>query len=232
MGNTTQTFNFYGGQSGFQIAQSIINHYPPISKTNQEEMEKISRIPKKKILVLAVNPKNTGRLRLDEEIRELEESIRRANEREKFDLSFRLAVRYKDFRRALIDKRPHIVHIIGHGNSEELLVEDEKGDSKKLSKILLTDLLHLSADWVETVIISACFSESLAVEISRYIPFVIGMRDKMPDKAAIEFAIGFFDALAAGLTVKKAFEFGKNAVMNLSEAVPLYQIPVLIEKST
>ncbi|WP_243146823.1 hypothetical protein [Scytonema sp. UIC 10036] len=40
----------------------------------------------KRILILAANPTNTTRLRLDEEVREIETAIKQAQKRDQFDL--------------------------------------------------------------------------------------------------------------------------------------------------
>lgn len=70
--------------------------------------------PVKKILILAANPKNTSWLRLDEEVREIDEGLRRANKRELFELEQKLAVRSRDFYRAILDTQPQIVHFCVH----------------------------------------------------------------------------------------------------------------------
>ncbi|WP_337251579.1 hypothetical protein [Scytonema sp. HK-05] len=48
----------------------------------------------KTILLLAANPRNTSQLRLDEEVREIDEGLRRANKREQFKLEQKWAVRW------------------------------------------------------------------------------------------------------------------------------------------
>jgi hypothetical protein len=55
-----------------------------------------------KILILAANPKNTEKLRLDEEMREIQAGLERARKREQFDLIPRWAVRPQDLLRALV----------------------------------------------------------------------------------------------------------------------------------
>ena len=64
----------------------------------------------KTILVLAANPKDTSPLRLDEEIREIDNGLQRAKKRDEFILTQKLAVRPSDVRRAVLDYRPNIVH--------------------------------------------------------------------------------------------------------------------------
>ncbi|GAA6623341.1 hypothetical protein [Scytonema sp. NUACC26] len=84
----------------------------------------------KTILILAANPKNTSRLRLDKEVQEIDEGLRRANKREQFKLEQRWAVRSRDFYRAILDTQPQIVHFCGHGAGEDgILLEDEAGEA-------------------------------------------------------------------------------------------------------
>lgn len=54
----------------------------------------------KTILVMAANPKNTSQVRLDEELREIDEGLRRASMREQFQLVQKWAVRWRDFYRS------------------------------------------------------------------------------------------------------------------------------------
>jgi hypothetical protein len=49
-----------------------------------------------KILILAANPTNTNRLRLEEELCDIDEGLRRAQQRDQFTLAQRLAVRPRD----------------------------------------------------------------------------------------------------------------------------------------
>ncbi len=73
----------------------------------------------KTILLLAANPRNTSQLRLDEEVREIDEGLRRANKREQFKLEQKWAVRQRDFYRAILDTQPQIVHFCGHGAGDD-----------------------------------------------------------------------------------------------------------------
>lgn len=76
----------------------------------------------------------------------------------------------------------------------------------------LADLFELCQRHVECVILNACQSEAQAEAIAEHIPYVIGMSAGIKDKAAIEFAVGFYDALGAGKEIDDAFRFAKNAI--------------------
>ncbi|WP_315786828.1 hypothetical protein [Fischerella sp. JS2] len=54
-------------------------------------------------------------MRLDKEIREIEEAIRRVFNRDLFEIRVRTAVRPQDIRQAIAEEQPEIVHFCGHG---------------------------------------------------------------------------------------------------------------------
>ena len=74
-----------------------------------------------KLLVLIANPTLVSQapLRLDAEVRLIDEALRRSRHREQFKLFTQLATRPIDLRRSLLDYRPQIVHFSGHGTGEE-----------------------------------------------------------------------------------------------------------------
>jgi hypothetical protein len=184
-------------------------------------------LKKKKILILAANPKTTPPLRLDEEIREINEGLRRSNYRDRFVIYSALDPGQRDLRRALLDHNPDIVHFTGHGNKKGLLVVDEMGMAVSFSSKALSGLFELFSDKVECVILSACYSAHQANAISKHIKYVIGMRKEIEDRAAVEFAIGFYDALGAGRSVEDAFKFGTNAILQRFPNISEHLVPVL-----
>lgn len=192
--------------------------------------KKSSKTEIKTILILAANPKNTSRLRLEEEIREIDEGLRRANKREQFKLEMKLAVRQRDFYRAILDTQPQIVHFCGHGAGEDgILLEDETGMTAFVEADALASLFKLFArKGVECVVLNACYSEVQADAISQHINYVVGMNQAIGDKAAINFAVAFYDALAAGEDVEFAFELGCSQLVGLKEN----QTPILKIKDT
>jgi CHAT domain len=168
--------------------------------------------PKLKILFLGANPKNTTRLRIDEELREIDQQLRLSTARERLSLAQAHAVRANDLQQALIDNEPQIVHFSGHGDTEGIAIEDEHGNAHLISNEAVSDLFGLFKDNVKCVLLNACFSESQAKAILQHIPYVIGMRAEMPDEAAIKFSVGFYKAIAAGKTLEFAFNLGVNAI--------------------
>ncbi|MDF5725778.1 MAG: SUMF1/EgtB/PvdO family nonheme iron enzyme [Rhizonema sp. PD37] len=202
------------------IAQEVLSNEattsPFINKDIQQEpfspSSKISTkssTQQQKTLVLAANPTGYTKLRVDEELREIKEGLRRAKVREQFLIESAEAVRYRDIHRAVIDFEPYIIHFSGHGSHEDGLVfEDATGQAKLVDAQALAGLFELFADNVKCVVLNACYSEIQARAIAQHIDYVIGMSQEIGDRAAIEFAVGFYDALGAGKTIEFAYKLG------------------------
>lgn len=183
----------------------------------------------KKILILSANPTNTNQLRLDEEVREIEAGLERSRSRDRFQLISKWAVRSNDLRRALLDHQPEIVHFSGHGaGSQGLALENNSGQMQLVKTQTLAGLFELF-DSIECVLLNACYSEAQAEAIYQHVDYVIGMNRAIGDRAAIEFAVGFYDALGADRSYEDAYKFG---CLNIDlEGIPESSTPVLKSKN-
>lgn len=180
----------------------------------------------KKILLLSANPKNTDKLRLDEEVREIQTALRQAKNRAQFEIVTELALRVDDLHRVLLEQEPAIVHFSGHGaGNHGLALENNSGQMQLVSTESLARLFGLFQDKIECVLLNACYSEAQALAIHQHIDYVIGMNQTIGDKAAIKFAVGFYNALGAGRYYKDCFEFGCTSVD--LQGIPESQTPIL-----
>ncbi len=167
----------------------------------------------KTILFVAANPSNETQLRLAEEARDIEEGLRLAKHGDQFLFKQQWATRVRDLSRTMQEQEPSIVHFCGHGSGEQgIVLENNQGTTQLVSTEALANFFGLFVDEVECVVLNACLSEVQAKEIVKHIPYVIGMAKSVGDKAAIEFAVGFYGSLAAGKDYEKAFKFGCNAI--------------------
>ena len=160
----------------------------------------------KKILILEANPRSD--LKLNEEIRDLQNVIERSHGNDKFEIKISPALRSSDLQESILRFEPNIIHFCGHGTRKEGLVLTDK----KISTNALSDLLELFKKHLECVVLNACDSEVQADEIVKNIKYVVGMNQPIRDDAAIAFSIGFYRALGYGGSFKDAFKFGKNAI--------------------
>jgi ADP-ribose pyrophosphatase YjhB (NUDIX family) len=183
----------------------------------------------RKLLILAANPRDTPPLRLDQELRDIAEGLKRSDNRDQFILEQRLASRPMDIQRAMLEINPQIVHFSGHGKGiEGLVFENQSGEAQLIEGIGLAGLFRLFQNFVECVVLNGCYSEIQAQAISQHVDYVIGMRRTIGDQAAIAFSVGFYDALGAGRSIEFAYEIGCNAIhmAGLEE----YLTPVLLKK--
>ncbi len=127
-------------------------------------------------------------------------------------------MRVRDVSQALLDIQPQIVHFCGHGGGDDgLALEDETGTLQYVSTTAIAELFELFSQKnpknpIECVILNACYSQVQATAISQHIPYTIGMNKAIGDKAAIEFVVGFYSALAAGESIEFAYKLGCNSI--------------------
>ena len=126
----------------------------------------------------------------------------------------------------MLDESPAIVHFSGHGDTKGIAVEDSLGNSKLIENEAIGSLFELFSDNIKCVVLNSCYSESQAIEIAKHVPYVIGMKSSVNDKAAIAFAVGFYTALGAGKDIEFAYKMGTVAIK--LEGISGSDIPVLL----
>jgi hypothetical protein len=171
--------------------------------------------PLVKVLFFGANPRGTRPLRVDEEIREIEQTVKQGRERDNIRIETQWAVRPRDITQALIDFQPHFVHFAGHGGGEEgsFAAEDDIGYAHVIPVDGLVQAFKAVGQEVRCVIVNACRTERLAQALAAVVPCVIGMRQPVGDQSAIRFSVGFYQALAAGKPVETAFDAGVAQLM-------------------
>lgn len=179
-----------------------------------------------KILFLGASPIDEVRLRIDEEQRDIEKGLRLATLRDHFELKSVWAITTKTLQQAILDENPTIVHFSGHGDTKAIAVEDSLGNSKLIENDAIGSLFELFSANIKCVVLNSCYSESQAREISKHIPYVIGMKSSVNDKAAIAFSVGFYTALGAGRDIPFAYKMGVVAIK--LEGVSGADVPVLL----
>lgn len=166
-----------------------------------------------KILFLAANPEDTDRLRLDEEIRSIDEALRKAKFRDQYEIVQHWAVRVADLQECLLRHQPDIVHFSGHGSkSDGIILEDQDDGSHPVSTRALARVFELLKDNIRCVVLNACYSAEQANAITEHVDCVVGMSKAVGDEAAIAFATAFYQALGYGRDVKTAFDLGCSQI--------------------
>jgi hypothetical protein len=209
----------YSGPRGRRLdptvaTASVSSNPTPVPKFPQSTGELI------KVLYLAaspVDPANTGKrlLRVQEEFREIQQTVSQGRERDNIQLESWWAVQPRDITQALFAVEPHFVHFAGHGDTKEgsIVVGDEYGYIHTIPVDGLAQAFQAAGQSVRCVVVNACSTERLAQGLAAAGLCVIGMRQPVGDQSAVRFSIGFYQALAAGQSVETAFGAGVAQLM-------------------
>jgi len=179
------------------------------------EIEKLKYVPEKiTVLFFATNPKDTGKLRLDEEVRSIQEVLRKSEHRESILFESRWAVRPLDILQAINELNPDVIHFSGHGaKGSELLLENSEGNTKYITKEAIAQVIMSASDKIHLMFFNTCFSYEQAMMVTEHVDAAIGMTDAISDSGACSFAAQFYSSLGFGLSLKKAYEQAKGALM-------------------
>ncbi len=200
---------------------------PSLQKLEKEYFDFKSNTAKIKILFLGANPSSTARLKLGDEVQGIKTNLKLAKKRKNLELEQEWAVTIDTLMQSILDESPDIVHFSGHGKQEGVILQNEIGEQEMVSTEALSNFFRLFKDSIKCVILNSCYSESQARAIKLHIPYVIGMKAGVSDKAAIAFSTGFYKAIGAGKDIPFSFELG-IAAMKL-KGVSDNDIPILLQ---
>ncbi len=162
-----------------------------------------------KVLFLASDPFHNGvRLRLDEEVRAVEQAIRRGRARDSVVLIPHPATRTRDLREALLNHKPQIVHFAGHGApSGGIFLGNEHGQRQAVDTEALRKLFGMVSKTVKVVVLNACGTLPAIEALSEVVDYTIGMNAAISDESATVFSEAFYSSLAMGEPVLEAFDW-------------------------
>lgn len=213
-------------ESERRVAQ-LSREHSRLDEKVQSAMDRLQSLPEQiTVLFLAANPRDQPLLSLDEEVRSIGEMIRKSLHRDAVRLESRWALRPHDVLQALNEVRPRIIHFSGHGAATgELILQDDHGGSKLVTKEAMVQVMAVLGDGVELVFFNTCFSQAQAQRVTEHVPAAIGMSDTIGDEAARVFSSQFYSAIGFGRSVLNAFGQAKAALM--LEGIPEEATPEL-----
>jgi len=162
----------------------------------------------KKILFLCANPDETERIKVNKESERIKEALANSSHRDEILVVTNMATTPRTLISYLLHEKPSMVHFSGHGSEEGLYLEDEDGNAKPIPGSALELLFKGYKSNVQCVLFNSCYSESQAQVVVKYIPHVIGMKQKVKDNAANAFSVGFYQAIGEGQDIEPAFQIG------------------------
>lgn len=170
-----------------------------------------------RILFVSANPVDTAELQTSEEYKDIRETIRGSKHRSRIDLVPVPAANFGDFRQALQDYEPAIVHFSGHGTAAHAInFVGEDGKAHEIPPDVIAQLLREHRETVRVVVLNACYADGQARAIAKEVDCAVGMVGQIADPAAIEFSKAFYEGIGGGKSVRFAFNVAKVSLGALS----------------
>jgi hypothetical protein len=164
-----------------------------------------------KILFLASNPSDLIQMKLGQEIRNINETLRNTKFRDKFRIEQCHAVRPEDLSGILLEHNPHILHFSNYGTADgNIILEDDDSNSVPVALKSIGNLLGILKDNLRCVVLNRCFYTNYASEIAKHIDCVCGTISGINDAKAILFSQGLYRGVGYGKSLAVAFEIGRT----------------------
>lgn len=197
------------------------------SLDGREEATRGDRI---RVLFLGASPLDRARVRVDAEVRRIQERLGRSARGRRVEFLYAPAAMASQLLQLLLEHDPHIVHISGHGECPDgdtdghrgarggdveragIVFEDEEGRSHPVTIDALAGLLARLDRSLRCVVLETCHSRSEVGVMAPHVDHVIAVAGTVSDAAAIGFAESFYGALCHGTGVRRAFELARADV--------------------
>lgn len=157
------------------------------------------------VLFIASSPEDQDGLRIDKEMREIQQKVRLADHRDALRFEYAVAAQPADLLQRLNQVKPDIVHFSGHSDAAGLAMEDNDGLTRVLSTDELATLLSVSSRRIRLAVFNSCESAEHAAAAVGHLDAAIGMEQSIGDAAAQSFAGQLYSSIAFGLPLSTAF---------------------------
>jgi Flp pilus assembly protein TadD len=221
----------FQGIENATINVSVVNNLTEKFEKLDKEVKEL-QVEKTTILMLTANPLKATKLNLDKEHSKIAEKLQ--SHQNKFSLILEKAINKNEFKEKTETHRPTILHFAGHGEKGEkvtaelqaLGIEETEGgiilqnDDKNGYDTLSTEMIDVLFEYfkdekidLQLVVLNACYSETQAQVIAKYVPYVIGTTKAIADTCAIAFSTGLYFRLSTQFEVEQAFKSGRTAAV-------------------
>lgn len=183
-----------------------------------------------KFLFVGSNPLHDKELAINEEIQQIRERVRSAGGVQLFEFFTNPSASIDNLLDELNGSMPEIVHFSTHGTElSELLLKNASGPVP-IARSALLALFRAAPASIRLLMLNACYSKPLGDALKEYIPCVIGFPSTIPDSSAVKFSAQFYNTLAFGQPVSRAFEQAR--VQLLVDSIADDSLPVIHAKTS
>lgn len=148
------------------------------------------------------------RLRLEEEVRAIDDALRRSMQRGRYLLRVCPAATFTKIFHELDDHEPTFVHFSGHGApSGDLILKGERDDELLVPPTRMAELLEALRKRPKLVTFATSYSQGMAELAVRHAAFAIGFDGPLDDETALLFSATLYERLAsrAEVDIQRAF---------------------------
>jgi ribosomal protein L22 len=171
---------------------------------------------KKKLKILYLSADPTQTIRLDREVRLVQDAVRGSKLRENIEIISLPAATHETLVNGLNDHSPSVVHFSGHGGADGIAFEassSSKAKTKLISYELLAKAIAATDTPPDVVILCSCEGAGAENSLLPTAKAAIVMTKSISDHAATSFAYSFYAAIASGQSLKSAFAQGTNGIL-------------------
>lgn len=177
-----------------------------------------------RVVMLSSNPRDPDdpdaldQLALDTEFSRMREKLAASEQGRGVDLDYWPDVRLDQLADRLLEAPADVLHFSGHSSEDgSLTMRNRDGRIVHLRPEGVADVIGAFADQLRCVVLVSCFSDALAQHLRDEIGIVVGMKSSVDDEAAIEFVCAFYNALARGHSIGRAFRVAAGMMRALGE---------------
>jgi len=199
--------------------------------------------PPMRILGMISSPRGLPALDVGGEKERLEEALRPHLDSGRVELEWLDEVTWNGVHARLLQQQWHVLHFIGHGSYDVetdegvLAFVGRDGRADYVTASTLADLLDEAEPTPRLVVLNSCqsgaagttdlFSGTASALAHSGIRAVVAMQFSISDIAAIEFARGFYTALAHGRGIDEAVRSGRIGILGMGRGTLEWVTPVL-----
>ena len=174
------------------------------------------------VLLVAASPIPGVRSRAAKEFRRIIDGVSCTPAKDLIHFKEVQAARFSSLRTALLAYEPHVLHISSQGQEDgSLRFEPDESGRDTVSKKQLLKLLETLNDNLRLVFFNAWHSLVLARDLPPIIDLALGMNSTIPDGDAIDFAVSFYETLAYGKPVERAFNTALSSLRDGDDELPV-----------
>jgi hypothetical protein len=157
----------------------------PYNRVFCRAVEESGRI--RRVLVIGASPHGYGRVRADRELRAIQQAAARTG----LTVECCPAADVADLRRVL-DLRPDVLHLVCHGEDENLVFEDTFGEAHQVPANQVARMLRAYREHaglrLRGLVLASCDSEAVAALFTGSAAVVVAHRGPLDDTAAVSYA--------------------------------------------